>query len=112
VRLVRFEDGHIAFALAEGASESLPNDLSRALKSWTDRRWVVALSSEPGAPTLREQRQRQERERRSDAAAHPLVKAVLNKFPGAEIVGVRERAPEVVEAPPEALAVEPGDDET
>jgi hypothetical protein len=46
------------------------------------------------------QRQTQENERRSDAAAHPLVRAVLSKFPGAEIVGVRERAPEPVEVPP------------
>jgi len=99
VRLVRFEDGHIAFALAEGSPESLPNVLSRALKAWTDRRWVVALSSEPGAPTLREQRQARDRERRSDAAAHPLVRAVLSRFPGAEIVGVRERAQEPVDSP-------------
>ena len=57
LRLVRFEEGRIEFALAEGASRDLPNDLKRALDDWTGRRWAVALSSEPGAATLHEQRQ-------------------------------------------------------
>src|SRR6185503_2322892 len=66
LRLVRFEEGRIEFALAEGASRDLPNALKRALDDWTGRRWAVALSSEPGAATLHEQRQAFERERRSD----------------------------------------------
>src|SRR5205085_11035015 len=86
VRLVRFEEGHIEFALAEGGNRKLPGDLARALDAWTGRRWVVALSSEPGAPTLHEQRQAVERERKSGAAGHPLVQAVMSKFPGAQIV--------------------------
>ncbi len=92
VRLVRFDDGQIEFALAEGGSRTLAGDLSRALHEWTGRRWVVALSSEPGAPTLREQNKTAERERKSGAAEHPLVQAVLSRFPGAEIVDVRDRA--------------------
>ena len=46
------------------ASRDLANDLARALDDWTGRRWMVALSSEPGAPTLHEQRQAAERERK------------------------------------------------
>ena len=108
VRLVRFEEGRIEFALAEGASRDLPNDLERALDDWTGRRWAVALSSEPGAATLHEQRQAFERERRSDAAGHPLVQAVLSRFPGAEIVDVRTRGSE---AAVEAEATPPADPE-
>jgi DNA polymerase-3 subunit gamma/tau len=92
VRLVRFEEGQIEFALAEGGSRTLANDLSRALHEWTGRRWVVALSSEAGAPTLRERQKAAERERKSGAAEHPLVQAVLSRFPGAEIVDVRDKA--------------------
>jgi DNA polymerase-3 subunit gamma/tau len=62
----------------------------------------VALSSEPGAPTLREQAQERERERKQGAATHPLVQAVLEKFPGSKIVDVRERAAAPDEAAPEA----------
>ncbi len=91
VRLVRFEDGQIEFSLAEGGSRTLANDLTKALSAWTNRRWVVALSSEPGAPTLREQKEIAERELRAGIEAHPLVQTVLSRFPGAKIVDVHER---------------------
>ena len=91
VRLVRFEEGQIEFALTEGGNRKLPGDLARALDDWTGRRWVVALSSEPGAPTIYEQRQAAERELKSGAAGHPLVQAVMAKFPGAQIADVREK---------------------
>jgi DNA polymerase-3 subunit gamma/tau len=92
VRLVRFEEGHIEFSLADGGSRTIANDLARALQTWTGQRWVVALSSEPGVPTLHEQAQRAARERKEGAATHPLVQAVLSRFPGAQIVDVRDRA--------------------
>jgi DNA polymerase III subunit gamma/tau len=114
VRLVRFDDGQIEFALAEGGSRTLAGDLSRALHEWTGRRWIVALSSEPGAPTLREQNKTAERERKSGAAEHPLVQAVLSRFPGAEIVDVRDRAeppaPPPLSEDEAALDAEPSDD--
>ena len=115
VRLVRFEEGKIEFALAEGGSRTLAGDLSRALHDWTGRRWVVALSSEPGAATLRERQRAAEHEKKSGAAEHPLVQAVLSGFPGAEIVDVREKA-EPPAPPPltddeAALYAGPGQDE-
>jgi len=94
VRLVRFEEGSIELSLAEGGSRTIANDLARALQQWTGQRWMVALSSEEGAPTLREQALTAERERREGAASHPLVQAVLAKFPGAQIVNVFERKSE------------------
>jgi DNA polymerase-3 subunit gamma/tau len=115
VRLVRFEEGQIEFALAEGGSRTLAGDLSRALHQWTGRRWVVALSSEPGAATVRERQQAAERKKKSGAAEHPLVQAVLSRFPGAEIVDVRDKAD--APAPPPltddeaALYAGPGQDE-
>jgi DNA polymerase III subunit gamma/tau len=116
VRLVRFEEGQIEFALAEGGSRTLAGDLSRALHDWTGRRWVVALSSEPGAATLRERQRAAEQEKKSGAAEHPLVQAVLSRFPGAEIVDVREKA-EPPTPPPltedeGALYAGPAQDET
>lgn len=92
VRLVRFEEGHIELSLAESGNRTIANDLSRALQQWTGERWMVSLSSEEGAPTLRDQAIAAERERKEGAASHPLVQAVLSKFPGAQIVNVIERA--------------------
>ena len=92
VRLVRFEEGRIELSLTETGSRTIANDLTRALQEWTGERWMVALSSEQGEPTLHEKAVAAERERKEGAANHPLVQAVLSKFPGAQIVNVVERA--------------------
>jgi DNA polymerase III subunit gamma/tau len=89
VRLQRFESGSIAFSLVEGASPQIAQTLARRLQEWTGERWMVALVSGADAPTLRESAEAKEKERLSGVAAHPLVRKVLQRFPGAEIVDVR-----------------------
>lgn len=99
VRPVRFEQGRIEFALVEGGSRTLANDLSRRLKEWTGQTWMVVIVNTEGGATLREQAVAAKDQRESDAAAHPAVKAVLERFPGARIVNVRDpRAAEAAEA--------------
>jgi DNA polymerase-3 subunit gamma/tau len=99
VRLVRCEDGQLEIALEPRASRTLVNELSRKLSDWTGRRWMVIVSSEPGASTLKSQSTARQSELERNARADPLVKAVLERFPGAEIVGVRTRG-ELTEPPP------------
>jgi DNA polymerase III subunit gamma/tau len=53
---------------------------------------VVAVSQAEGAPTLAEDEARRASEARNEVAGHPLVRAVLDTFPGATIAAVRERA--------------------
>ncbi|HXP06224.1 MAG TPA: DNA polymerase III subunit gamma/tau [Stellaceae bacterium] len=91
VHLVAFDPGHIEFRPAEGAPRDLANRLGQRLSEWTGTRWVVAVSQEAGAPTLEQQAQAQVRELESEVARHPLVRAVLDAFPGATIAAVRER---------------------
>ena len=43
--------------------------------------------------------------------ADPLVKAVLERFPGAEIVAVREQKDAAAESPPADDSLPPADDE-
>jgi DNA polymerase-3 subunit gamma/tau len=103
VHLVRFEEGRIEFRLAEGGRQSIANDLARALDAWTGRRWIVALSKEAGEPTLDATARAATETRHQNAAAHPLVREVLARFPGAQIIDVRDKAPETspaIEAPP------------
>ena len=111
VRLVRFEDGQIEFALAEGARRDLAPELMRKLAEWTGRRWMVALSSQPGEPTLRQRLEAREREKRQSAADHPLVRTVLDRFPGARIVDVRARADGDQDEPLTAEAAPPPPDD-
>ncbi|OYW66791.1 MAG: DNA polymerase III subunit gamma/tau [Bosea sp. 12-68-7] len=105
VRPVRFEQGRIEFSLASGSSRTIATDLSRRLKEWTGQTWMVAVVNGEGGATLREQAEAAKGQRESDAASHPAVKAVLERFPGARIVDVRDpRAaePDIAEAAPPA----------
>ena len=106
VRLVRFEDGKLEIALEPSARKTLVNDLSRKLSEWTGRRWMVVVSAETGAPTVQQQNVAQQSALEQGVRADPLVQAVLARFPGAEIVGVRRRddAAAAAEMPP------PGDE--
>jgi DNA polymerase III subunit gamma/tau len=90
--LVRFEAGRIELRLDAGAPANLANRLGQLLGEWTGTRWVVTVSREEGQPTLREQAERRLATLRREAAEHPLVRAVLETFPGATIEAVRELA--------------------
>lgn len=91
VRLVRFEDGKLEIALEPSASKALIGELPRKLGELTGRRWIVAVSAEQGQPTVRSQIEARREEARRGVQAHPLVQTVLERFPGAEIVAVRQR---------------------
>jgi DNA polymerase-3 subunit gamma/tau len=109
MRLVRCEDCRLEIALEPGANRTLVNDLSRKLQLWTGRRWMVVVSAEAGAATLRSQAEVKRAELETGVRADPLVQAVLGRFPGAEIVGVR--GPNGDEAIAPAAATTPVEDE-
>jgi DNA polymerase-3 subunit gamma/tau len=115
LRLVRFEDGKLEIALEPSAAKTLVNDLSRKLAEWTGRRWLVVVSAEPGAPSVRSQLEAREAELKAGVRGDPLVQAVLARFPGAEIVGVRRRGDPAemagVPGEPDAAMPTPGEDE-
>jgi DNA polymerase III subunit gamma/tau len=96
VRLVRCEDGRLEIKLEKSASNTLVNDLARKLSLWTNRRWMVVVSAEEGQPTIKAQNEARQVELKTGVQADPLVQAVLARFPGAEIVGVREAEQPVV----------------
>jgi DNA polymerase-3 subunit gamma/tau len=91
VRLVRIEDGKLEIALEPSARKTLVNDLSRKISEWTGRRWMVVVSAEQGVPTVNSQAEAKRSELEQGVRGDPLVQAVLARFPGAEIVGVRRR---------------------
>ncbi len=102
VRLVAFKDGRMEFQPSPGAQPGLAAEIGRKLTAWTGRRWVVAISSSEGQPTLREVAEEEEASKLRGIAAHPHVQKVLERFPGAQIVGVRStvQADEPDAAPP------------
>jgi DNA polymerase III subunit gamma/tau len=91
VHLVAFEPGRIEFRPEPAAPRDLANRLGQLLGEWTGTRWVVAVSQAEGAPTLAQEAARRDSEARNEVAGHPLVRAVLDTFPGAMITAVRDR---------------------
>ena len=98
VRLVRCEDGQLEIALEPSAAKTLVHDLQRKLTGWTGKRWIVVVSKEQGAPTMRAQAEAQQAEIERGVQSDPLVQAVLNRFPGAKIVGVTQNSADAGEA--------------
>ena len=99
LHLVHFEPGRIEFRPAPGAPRDLANRLGQLLSEWTGARWLIAVSEAEGEPTLRQRQEQREAELRNGVAAHPLVRAVLETFPGATIAAVRERFAAAAESP-------------
>ena len=83
VRLVHFEPGRIEFSPGPHAPRDLAQSLSAFLKKHSDLRWMVSVSAEQGGDTISEQRETTLEDLRAKVSAEPLIKAVLEMFPGA-----------------------------
>ena len=89
VHLVRFAPPVIELRPHADAPRALASDLAKLLSRVTQTRWTVVLSAEEGAATLANQGQAADAIRRDTAADHPLVRAIMEAFPGARIGAVR-----------------------
>jgi DNA polymerase-3 subunit gamma/tau len=92
VHLVRFAPGVIELRPEPEAPRDLAARLAALLLAATGTRWTIAVSAAPGEPTLFQQGEEADRARRADAADHPLVRAILEAFPGAAIDSVQDSA--------------------
>jgi DNA polymerase-3 subunit gamma/tau len=92
VHLIRFEPGLLEFEPGPRATPDLAARAKRALQDWTGATWMVSLAKGEGAaaPNIRTQMIAADKQRKMEASAEPLVKAILETFPGAKIVDVRD----------------------
>ena len=109
IRLVSYQPGRITFTPAAQASRDLAARLGTALQNWTGSRWVVSISPDGDAPTIAELRDAADTALREKATEHPLVQAVLARFPTARITKIR--TPEELEAEVQAEALPEVEDE-
>jgi DNA polymerase-3 subunit gamma/tau len=100
VRPIRVSTGQFELALEPGAHPGLPGEISRKLESWTGMRWMVMVAKDGGEKPLARQRQENRDSLFMMARENPDVQAVLKRFPGAEIIDVKE--PEQI--PPQQLS--------
>jgi len=108
VHLVSMQPGRLEIRVEPGARQNFVQTLSARLQEWTGRRWMVTVSNAPGAKTLKEQETERREALMREARSDPVVQAVLEQFPGAEIVEVREP----FQATAEADHLDPADDAT
>ena len=101
VHLISLEPGKIEFRPGSRAPSTLAADLSQFLKVKTGTRWMVTVAREGGAPTLAESAKAVQNAKLESVAQEPMVRAVLDRFPGAEIVAVRDMADDALPPAPE-----------
>jgi DNA polymerase-3 subunit gamma/tau len=100
IRPISFRTGAITFEQAPGAPNNLSSRLMARLKEWTGQGWIVAIEGGGGAESAYDREQRERLEARKEVEADPFVQAVMQAFPGAEIVEVRTVAAPVAEETP------------
>jgi DNA polymerase-3 subunit gamma/tau len=108
VHLVRFAPPVIELRPQPDAPRDLAPRLGALLLQATGTRWTIALSTGEGEPTLAEQGSEADRGRRTAAADHPLVQAILEAFPGARIEAVRDPGVDAYGLPADIALGEPG----
>ena len=111
IRPISFRPGAIEYEPAPGAPRDLAQRLVGRLKEWTGERWLIAAQGGGGAESLWEKQKREQKEVRAEIEQHPFVRQVMDAFPGAEIVGVRNLAQGAAETAPDAAPAEDEDDE-
>ncbi|MEN3952341.1 DNA polymerase III subunit gamma/tau [Iodidimonas sp. SYSU 1G8] len=112
VHLVRFQPGRIELRPGPRAPADLIGKLSQRLSEWTGTRWIVTVSREQGEATLTEQKQASDARIHNEVIEHPLVRAALRAFPGAQVTSIIEST--VAEAPAldEDAIIDPDMDDT
>ncbi len=106
VHLVRFAPGLIELRPHPAAPRDLAASLGRLLLQATGTRWTIALSQAEGEPTLAAQELAADTARRTAAADHPLVRAIMDAFPGATIARVTDARVDDYGLPPDALPLD------
>jgi len=85
LRLVKYKPGRIEFQLTQEASIDIPSRLAKKLKSWTGENWGITIVNEGGGPTIGEKRDASKQNLHLKVMKHPMVKSVLENFPGSNI---------------------------
>ena len=89
LRLVSYQPGRIEFQPTDEAPADLSQRLGRQLQMWTGNRWAVTIVNDGGGQTIDEVQNAEKYALEAAAKDHPMVQAVLARFPAAKIKGIR-----------------------
>ena len=79
------EPGRLEFRPAKNAPAELGGRISEKLKLWTGRQWIVIVSNEEGAPSLKQEEDSRQLALKEQTNNHPIVQEILQAFPGTTI---------------------------
>ena len=86
MRPVSFREKSIEVALVEGANPAVIQTLSARLREWTGQIWGISVSTVPATgPTIRDVKEQVRARADAEAVEDPLVKAILERFPGSKV---------------------------
>lgn len=115
LRPISFAEGRIEVALVAGADPNIIQTLSARLKLWTGSNWMISVGTSTAelVPTIREVETQKTEDQKAAAHDDPLVRAILETFPGARVsnVTIREEEAPMSELPPLSAYDEEDDDE-
>ena len=89
VSLVSFAKEKIEINILKG-SESIASDLSKKLFEWTEKKWIVLVSSSQGEKTINQEREESDLLIRSNTEKHPIYKATVEEFKNTSIKLIEE----------------------
>ncbi len=88
--LIRFAPPVIELRPHADAPREMAGQLKKLLDAATGTSWQIVIGRDEGEPTIAAQGQAADKSRRALVAEHPLVRAILDAFPGAIIDAVRD----------------------
>ncbi len=103
LRLVSYSPGRLEVEVTDAAPRDLIQRLGRLLQTATGARWGITVASSGGGLTIEEQEQAKRRAVEDEVSQHPLMQAVLSRFPKARIAEIRSHADLEQEAAATAL---------
>tara|TARA_B100001939_G_scaffold348110_1_gene372741 strand:- start:4440 stop:6266 length:1827 start_codon:yes stop_codon:yes gene_type:complete len=89
--LVSFDTGRIDIRLNNRAPRDLVSKVSEKLREFTGQRWIVSLSQQRGEDSLYQKELAEAQALKERLSQNPLVKTVLETFPGAQITDIRKK---------------------
>ena len=104
IRLVSYQPGRIEFEPSQTAAADLSQRLGSRLQSWTGVRWALSVTAAGGAPSIAEARDAQADALQEAARQTPIVAAILEAFPNAQIETLRTAQDIAATAAQSALA--------
>jgi len=89
VNLVSFENQRIEISFNENLDKDFIKDLSLKLYEWTNKRWIITLSTTKGQPSKKETEVNLKTELIESIKNSSTYKNILGKFPDAELIDVK-----------------------